>query len=67
MVMFVILQSLMTVLAVRMDKDDKRLILFSVFLVIGFKQITDVLQIKAIIEELLNKKATWTSASRVRT
>lgn len=66
-VMFVILQYMMAALAVRMDKDDKRLILFSVFLVIGFKQITDVLQIRAIIDELFNKKATWTSASRVRT
>lgn len=64
--MFVLLQTMMSALAIRIDKDDKRLILFSVFMVIGFKQITDILQLKALFEELFNKKATWTSAERVR-
>jgi cellulose synthase/poly-beta-1,6-N-acetylglucosamine synthase-like glycosyltransferase len=65
--LFVILQSMLTAMSVRMDKDDMRIVLFSVFMVVGFKQITDILQIRAVFEELFNKKATWTSAKRIRT
>lgn len=63
--MFIALQYLLSAMAIRMDNDDKRMILYSVFLVIGYKQLMDVLQIKAVIEELLGKKAKWTSAQRV--
>lgn len=64
--LFILLQYLLSVLAVRMDGDEKKMIVFSAFLVIGYKQIIDILQLKAAIEELLRRKATWTSAARVR-
>jgi cellulose synthase/poly-beta-1,6-N-acetylglucosamine synthase-like glycosyltransferase len=64
--MFILAQYMLCAMAVRMDKDDKKMILYSVFLVIGYKQIIDILQIKAVIEELLGAKAKWTSAKRVR-
>ena len=64
--LFILLQYLLGVLAVRMDGDEKKMIAFSAFLVIGYKQIIDILQLKAAIEELLRRKATWTSATRVR-
>jgi len=64
--MFIILQYLLSAMAVRMDKDDKRMILYSVFLVIGYKQIVDVLQLKAVAEEFIGLKAKWTSAQRVK-
>jgi cellulose synthase/poly-beta-1,6-N-acetylglucosamine synthase-like glycosyltransferase len=63
--MFITLQYLLSAMAVRMDKDDKKMIFFSVFFVIGYKQIIDFLQIKAVIEEVLGQKAKWTSAQRV--
>ena len=63
---YITLQYLLSAMAVRMDNDDKRVILYSVFLVIGYKQLMDVLQIKAVIEEVLGQKAKWTSAKRVR-
>jgi hypothetical protein len=53
-------------MAVRMDNDDKKMILYSVFMVVGYKQITDLMQIKAVIEEVFGKKAIWTSAKRVK-
>ena len=65
--MFVILQYLLSAMAIRMDTDDKRIILFSAFLVLGYKQIIDVLQLRAAVEELLGRKAIWTRAKRVRT
>jgi len=53
-------------MAVRMDGDDKRIMLFSIFLVIGYKQLTDFLQLKAVIEEVFGRKANWTRANRVK-
>lgn len=64
--LFITLQYLLSMMAVRMDNDDKRIILYSLFLVIGYKQLMDVLQIKAVIEEVLGKKAKWTSARRIK-
>jgi len=64
--MYITLQYLLSAMAIRMDGDDKRIIAFSVFLVIGYKQLTDILQLKAVVEEVFGRKATWTSASRVR-
>jgi cellulose synthase/poly-beta-1,6-N-acetylglucosamine synthase-like glycosyltransferase len=64
--MFILLQYLLSAMAVRMDHDDKKMILYSVFFVIGYKQIIDFLQIKAVIEEALRQKAKWTSARRVK-
>ena len=64
--MFIVMQYLLSAMAVRMDKDDKKMILYSVFLVIGYKQLTDVLQLKAIFEEFVGLKAKWTSAQRVQ-
>ncbi|NDF35021.1 MAG: glycosyltransferase [Nitrosopumilaceae archaeon] len=64
--MYITLQYLLSAMAVRMDKDDKKMILYSIFLVIGYKQIIDWMQIKAVIEEIFGKKAIWTSAQRVK-
>lgn len=64
--LFIILQYLLSALAIRIDGDDKKIVAYSIFMVIGFKQLTDFLTIKAIIEELLRTKSVWTSAERVR-
>lgn len=64
--MFIILQYLLSAMAVRMDNDDKKMILYSIFLVVGYKQLIDILMIKAILDEILGQKAKWTSAQRVR-
>ena len=64
--MFITLQYLLSAMAIRMDGDDKRMILYSVFLVLGYKQIIDFMQLKAVLEELVGLKAKWTSAKRVR-
>lgn len=63
--LFVILQTLMSALAVRIDREDPRLILFSFFLVVGYKQIVDILLVKAALEEIFKTKPKWTSAERI--
>jgi hypothetical protein len=40
--------------------------LYSTLLVIGYKQLMDMMQLKAVIEEVFKLKAKWTSAQRVR-
>jgi len=63
--LFVILQCLMSALAIRIDRDDPRLIAFSPFLVLGYKQLVDIFLIKAALETLFKTKTKWTSAKRI--
>ena len=62
---FIVVHYLMTALAIRIDGEDPKLIWHTIFLVYGFKQMTDFLLLKAIIEQLTRRKATWTSAKRI--
>ena len=59
------LQAMLVALAVRIDGEDPRLIFFSFFFIIGFKQILDFLLIWQLIEQILGRKAGWTSTKRV--
>ncbi|MBS3925397.1 MAG: glycosyltransferase [Nitrosarchaeum sp.] len=62
---FVVVHYLMSALAIRIDGEDPKLLWHAGFLVFGFKQIIDFLLLKAILEQLRKKKATWTSAKRI--
>ena len=62
---FTVVHILMCALAIRIDDEDPKLLLYSGFLLFGFKQIVDFLLLKAILEQLSGKKATWTSARRI--
>ena len=62
---FTILHYMMSYLAIRIDEEDPKLLIYAGFLLFGFKQIVDFLLLKAIIEQLLGRKAVWTSARRV--
>lgn len=62
---FTTVHFLMTALAIRIDGEDSKLIWYAGFMVFGYKQIVDALLLKALIEQIQNKKATWTSAKRI--
>ena len=62
---FTVVHFLMAALAIRIDDEDPKLLLYAGFLLFGFKQIVDFLLLKAILEHLMGKKATWTSARRI--
>ncbi len=62
---FTVVHFLMCALAIRIDNEDPKLLLYAGFLLFGFKQIVDFLLLKAIFEQLTGKKATWTSAKRI--
>lgn len=62
---FSLLQCLQAALAVRLDNEDPKLIPYAIFLVVGFKQILDVLLILATLRWIFKRKARWTSAERI--
>ncbi len=62
---FTTVHYLMTALALRIDGEDQKLLAYAGFLVFGFKQLVDLLLLKAMLEQLTNTKATWTSAKRI--
>ena len=62
---FVVVHYLMTALALRIDGEDMRLLPYAGFLVFGYKQIIDVLLLRALVENFRHTKATWTSAKRI--
>ncbi|MCV0392219.1 MAG: glycosyltransferase [Nitrosopumilus sp.] len=62
---FTVVHYLMSALAIRIDDEDPKLLWYAGFLVFGFKQIVDAMLLKAIIEHLQKKRATWTSAKRI--
>ncbi|MFQ5476613.1 MAG: glycosyltransferase [Nitrosopumilus sp.] len=64
MAFFIILQYLLVTLAVRIEREDPKLILYSIFFMFGFKQIQDALLIRQLFEQLLRRKAKWTSVTR---
>lgn len=64
MIIFIILQHLQAALAVRIEGENPRLILYSTFFVVGYKQIIDVLLMKSALETLLGRKAVWTTVKR---
>lgn len=55
----------MTALSLRIDNEDMKLLPFAGLLVFGYKQIVDVLLLRALIENFLKTKVAWTSAKRI--
>jgi glycosyltransferase involved in cell wall biosynthesis len=62
---FTIVHFLMSALAIRIDEEDPKLLLYAGFLLFGFKQIVDFLLLKAIFEQVMGRQAIWTSAKRI--
>ena len=62
---FTVVHFLMSALSIRIDNEDPKLLLYAGFLLFGFKQVVDFLLLKAMAEQLMGKKATWTSARRI--
>ena len=52
-------------MAVRIDGDDPKLILYSVFFNFGYKQLLDFLLLRTAVYQLFKRKAKWTSAKRI--
>jgi len=62
---FIALQYLINAMAVRIDGDDPKLILYSVFFNFGYKQLLDFLLLRTAIAQIFKRKQKWTSAKRI--
>jgi len=63
---FCALQLLLAFLAIQLDNEDKKLAIYSPFLIFWYKQICDLVMLRAFIDVLTrSKKLKWTSAQRV--
>jgi cellulose synthase/poly-beta-1,6-N-acetylglucosamine synthase-like glycosyltransferase len=63
---FCALQLLLAFLAIQLDNEDKKLAIYSPFLIFGYKQICDVLMLKSLVDVIFRgRKLKWTSAQRV--
>jgi len=62
---FIALQYLINAMAVRIDGDDPKLILYSVFFNFGYKQLLDVILLRTAVAQLFKRKAKWTRAKRI--
>jgi cellulose synthase/poly-beta-1,6-N-acetylglucosamine synthase-like glycosyltransferase len=63
---FFALQLLLALLAIQLDNEDKKLAIYSPFLIVGYKQLCDLIMLRAFIDVLTrSKKLKWTSAQRI--
>jgi len=64
---FSMLQFLLSLLAIDLDGEDKKLALYSPFFIFSYKQLCDFTMIKGFIDVLFRKKLKWTSVGRTGT
>jgi cellulose synthase/poly-beta-1,6-N-acetylglucosamine synthase-like glycosyltransferase len=57
---FTALEAVLSSIAVIMDEEDWKLLLFSPFLVVGYKNLIDFMIIKSVFDVLSRKKLEWT-------
>ncbi len=62
---FCFLQFLLCIMALQLDDEDKKLALYTPFLLVGYKQFCDIILMKSFFDVLFRKKLKWTSAQRV--
>lgn len=62
---FVLLQVVVSILAIELDDEELKLALYSPFFVIGYKHILDVVKMKAVFDVLTKKKMGWDKLDRI--
>lgn len=61
---FWFLQLMLSILAIRLDDEDWKLSLYSVFMIVGYKQLNDYILLRSLFDVLFFRKLKWTSAKR---
>ena len=62
---FCLLQFLLTLLALELDKEDVKLALYTPLFIFGYKQLCDFTMIKGLIDVLLHRGLKWTNVKRI--
>ncbi|MEM2095995.1 MAG: glycosyltransferase family 2 protein [Candidatus Caldarchaeum sp.] len=62
---FILLQSILSFMALDIEDDDVRQAVYAAFAVVGYKQILDIIALKSVIDVMvLRRKPKWTSAQK---
>jgi cellulose synthase/poly-beta-1,6-N-acetylglucosamine synthase-like glycosyltransferase len=64
---FMLLQGLVSVLALRLGGADPKLALYAPLFVIGYRQFLDIVRIKSVLDIVLNRNVRWTRPARAGT
>lgn len=64
--LFMMLQFLLSLLAIRIEDDDLWLARYAPLSILGYKQVLDVVLVKSIIDVFRYDDVSWTSAERIR-
>jgi len=62
---FTLLQFLLTMLAIQLDGENIKLVIYSPFFVFGYKQLIDLVLLKSMFDVFTKRKVGWTSAKRM--
>jgi len=63
--LFVLLQFLLSILAIQLDDEDMKLAIYSPLFVVGYKHMCDLICLKSMVDVITKRKVTWTSAKRI--
>lgn len=63
--LFVLLQFLLSILAIQLDDEDMKLAIYSPLFVVGYKHLRDVFCLKSMVDVTTKRKVTWTRAKRI--
>ncbi|MBS3736508.1 MAG: glycosyltransferase [Candidatus Bipolaricaulota bacterium] len=62
---FLLIQSLISLIALKIDDGDVNLVLYSPFLIMGYRTFIDIVTIKSLFDVLFSEALEWTSPKRV--
>lgn len=62
---FVLLQFVVSLLAIQLDEEDLRLSMYTPFFVIGYKHFLDIVKIKAAFDVLTKRRVGWDKLQRI--
>lgn len=64
LLLFIVIQTLLSLFAIIIDEEDPRLAVYSPFFVVGYRHLIDFITIKALFDVLFRKNITWTRVTR---
>jgi len=64
-IFFILLQLMLSALAISLDGEDQKLTPYSIFFIIGYKQLCDFVMIKSFLDVIFRRRLKWASMRRI--
>ena len=65
MAVFMLIQAMYSVLAIMMDDEDWKLVVYSPLFVVGFKEVRNFIKIKSLFDILSRREMKWGTLQRI--